>query len=67
MQGTKVSVKKTIIFSAYYLSIASFLVYNSFLNGSVPFVYVIPYSAVVFPFGNYLMVMEVLLFIQKVD
>ncbi|MGC2426950.1 MAG: hypothetical protein WA421_07940 [Nitrososphaeraceae archaeon] len=51
MQGTKVSVKKTIIFSAYYLSIASFLVYNSFLNGSVPFVYAIPYSAVVMAAG----------------
>lgn len=51
MQGTKVSVKKTIIFSAYYLAIASFLVYNSFLIGSVPFVYVVPYSAVVIAAG----------------
>lgn len=51
MQGTKVSVKKTIIFSAYYLSIASFLVYNSFLIGGVPFVYVVPYSAVVIAAG----------------
>jgi hypothetical protein len=46
MQGTKVSVKKTIIFSAYYLAIASFLVYNSFLIGSVPFAYAVPYSAI---------------------
>ncbi|MFL6453502.1 MAG: hypothetical protein ACJ71L_05820 [Nitrososphaeraceae archaeon] len=46
MQGTKVSVKKTIIFSAYYLAIASFLVYNSFLMGSVPFAYAVPYSAI---------------------
>jgi hypothetical protein len=51
MQGTKVSVKKTIIFSAYYLAIASFLVYNSFLIGNVPFAYVIPYSAVVVASG----------------
>jgi hypothetical protein len=47
MQGTKVSIKKSIIFSAYYLAIASFLVYNSFLIGSVPFVYVIPCCVVV--------------------
>jgi hypothetical protein len=51
MQGTKVSVKKTIIFSAYYLAIAYFLVYNSFLIGGVPFVYVVPYSAVVIAAG----------------
>jgi hypothetical protein len=51
MRGTKVSVKKTVIFSAYYLAIASFLVYNSFLNGSVPFVYAVPYSAVVMAAG----------------
>ena len=46
MQGTKVSVKKTITFSAYYLAIASFLVYNSFLIGNVPFAYAVPYSAI---------------------
>jgi hypothetical protein len=51
MQGTKVSVKKTIIFSAYFLAIASFLVYNSFLIGSVPFTYAVPYSAVVVASG----------------
>ncbi|MBV9178891.1 MAG: hypothetical protein JO297_17830 [Nitrososphaeraceae archaeon] len=51
MQGTKVSVKKTIIFSVYYIAIAYFLVYNSFLIGNVPFVYVIPYSAVVIAAG----------------
>jgi hypothetical protein len=55
MQGTKVSVKKTIIFSAYYLGIASFLVYNSFLIGGVPFVYAVPYSVVVVAaaYGSY--------------
>jgi hypothetical protein len=53
MQGTKVSVKKTIIFSAYYLGTASFLVYNSFLIGGVPFVYVVPYSAVVIAAGYF--------------
>ncbi|HZA07550.1 MAG TPA: hypothetical protein VE619_07595 [Nitrososphaeraceae archaeon] len=51
VQGTKVSVKKTIIFSAYYLAIASFLVYNSFLIGSVPFTYAVPYCAVVVASG----------------
>jgi len=47
IQGTKVSVKKTIIFSVYFVAITSFLVYNSFLIGSVAVQYVIPYSAVV--------------------
>lgn len=51
MQGTKVSVKKTIIFCAYYLAITFFLVYNSFLIGSVPFVYAVPYCAVVIASG----------------
>ena len=47
IQGTKVNVKKTTIFSAYFVAISSFLVYNSFLIGSIPVVYVIPYFAVV--------------------
>jgi hypothetical protein len=47
IQGTKVNVKKTIIFSAYFVSISSFLVYNSFLVGGVPVVYAVPYFAVV--------------------
>lgn len=46
-QGTKVSVKKTIVFSAYFVVITSFLVYNSFLIGSVAVLYVIPYFAAV--------------------
>src|SRR5215472_4970226 len=67
IQGTKVSVKKTIVFSAYLVAITSFLVYNSFLIGSVAVLYVIPYFAVVtvtisysyiqrevFPFRSYL-------------
>lgn len=45
IQGTKVNVKKTIIFSAYFVAISSFLVYNSFLVDNVPVVYVIPYLA----------------------
>jgi hypothetical protein len=45
--GTKVSVKKTVIFSAYFLAITSFLVYNSLLVGGIPFVYIIPYSVVI--------------------
>ncbi len=47
IQGTKVNVKKTTVFSAYLVAISSFLVYNSFLIGSVPVVYVIPYLAFV--------------------
>jgi len=47
IQGTKVNVKKTIIFSAYFVAISSFLVYNSFSVGSVPVVYAVPYFAVV--------------------
>src|SRR5215469_16538064 len=47
IQGTKVNVKKTIIFSAYFVAITSFLVYNSFLIGSVVVLYVIPSFAVV--------------------
>src|SRR5215472_649045 len=47
IQGTKVNVEKTMIFSAYFVAITSFLVYNSFLIGSVAVLYVIPYSAVV--------------------
>jgi hypothetical protein len=45
IQGTKVDVKKIIIFSFYFIAIASFLVYNSFLIG-VPFVFVVPYFPV---------------------
>jgi hypothetical protein len=47
IQGTKVNVKKTIIFSAYFVAITSFLVYNSFLIGRIDVVYVIPYFVVV--------------------
>ncbi|MGB6590352.1 MAG: hypothetical protein WBE68_02455 [Candidatus Nitrosopolaris sp.] len=45
--GTKVNVKKTIIFSAYFVAITSFLVYTSFLIGSVAVLYVVPYFVVV--------------------
>jgi len=47
IQGTKVNVKKTIIFSAYFVAISSFLVYNYFLVGGVPVVYAVPYFDVV--------------------
>jgi hypothetical protein len=46
IQGTKVDTKKTIIFSMYFIAIASFLVYNSFLIGDIPFVYIVPYFAI---------------------
>src|SRR5215469_14838208 len=47
IQGTKVNVKKTIVFSAYLVVITSFLVYNSFLIGSVAVLFVFPYFVVV--------------------
>src|SRR5215469_6336668 len=47
IQVTKVNVKKTIIFSAYFVVITSFLVYHSFLTGTVAVLYVIPYFAAV--------------------
>jgi len=47
IQGTKINVNRTIVFSAYFVGITSFLVYNSFLIGSVAVLYVIPYFAVV--------------------
>ena len=47
IQGTKVNVKRIIIFSAYFLGIASFLVYNSFLVGNVPRVDAILYFATI--------------------
>ena len=46
IQGTKVDIKKTIIFSVYFIAIASLLVYNSFLVGDIPFVYIVPYFAI---------------------
>jgi hypothetical protein len=46
VQGTKVDIKKTIIFSVYFIAIASFLVYNSFLVGDIQFVYIVPYFAI---------------------
>ena len=46
IQGTKLNVKKTIIFSAYFVAITSFLLYNSFLIGGLPVAYVIPYFAI---------------------
>ena len=46
IQGTKVDTKKTIIFSVYFIAIASFLVYNSFLVGGLPLVYIVPYLAI---------------------
>ena len=45
-KGTKVSVKKTILFSAYFVAIASFLVYNSFLVSAIPDGYPISYFGV---------------------
>src|SRR5947209_13069861 len=46
IQGTKVNVKRTIIFSAYFLAITSFFVYNSFLISGFPVAYVNAYFAI---------------------
>jgi hypothetical protein len=46
IRGTKVDVKKTIIFSVYFIAVAFFFIYTSFLIGIVPFVYFVPYFAV---------------------
>lgn len=43
LQGTKISIRKSILFSAYYIVITSFLIYNSFLL-AVPVTYAIPYA-----------------------
>jgi len=47
IQGTKVNVKRIIIFSAYFLGITSFLVYNSFLIGNIPRGYTIIYFTII--------------------
>jgi hypothetical protein len=46
IRGAKVNIKRTIVFSAYFIAITSFLVYNSFLIGALPAVYVVPYFAI---------------------
>ena len=43
LQGTKISIRKSILFSAYYIAITSFLIYNSF-SLTVPVTYAIPYA-----------------------
>jgi hypothetical protein len=43
LQGTKISIRKSILFSAYYIAITSFLIYNSF-SLAVPVTYAIPYA-----------------------
>ena len=46
IKGTKVDTKRTIIFSVYFIANASFLVYNSFLIGGIPFAYIVLYFAI---------------------
>jgi hypothetical protein len=47
IRGAKVNIKRTIVFSAYFIAITCFLVYNSFLIGALPAVYyVVPYFAI---------------------
>jgi hypothetical protein len=43
LQGTKISIRRSILFSAYYVAIACYLIYNS-LSLDMPIIYVIPYA-----------------------
>ena len=43
LQSTKISIRRLILFSAYYIIIACYLIYNS-LSLDMPITYVIPYA-----------------------
>jgi hypothetical protein len=43
LQGTKISIRRSILFSAYYVAITCYLIYNS-LSLDMPIIYVIPYA-----------------------
>jgi hypothetical protein len=45
LQGTKISIRKSVLFSAYFVIISSFLIYNSFSLG-MPITYAILYSII---------------------
>jgi hypothetical protein len=45
MQGTKISIKKLVLYLIYYLMVVSFRVYNSFSLG-IPSYYIVPYGAI---------------------
>src|ERR671922_2339218 len=45
LQGTKISIRKSVLFSAYFVIISSFLIYHSFLLG-MPITYAILYSII---------------------
>jgi hypothetical protein len=45
IQGTKISIKKLVLYLIYYLIVVSFLVHNSFSLG-IPSYYILPYGAI---------------------
>ena len=45
MQGTKISIKKLLLYLIYYLIVVSYLVHNSFSLG-IPSYYIVPYGAI---------------------
>jgi hypothetical protein len=45
IKGTKISIKKLVLYLIYYLMVVSFLVHNSFSLG-IPSYYIVPYFAV---------------------
>ena len=63
-RGSKINVRNTVFFSAYYVAVASILVYNSFFVASISLLYILPYSIVVVAamFGSYLYSKKSILF-----
>jgi hypothetical protein len=55
-RGSKINVRNTVFFSAYYVAVVSILVYNSFIVASISLLYILPYFIVVVAamFGSYL-------------
>ena len=45
LQGTKISIRKSVLFSAYFIIISFFLIYNSF-SLDMPITYAIPYTII---------------------
>src|SRR5919108_960575 len=43
LQGTKISIRKSVLFSAYFVIVSFFLIYNSF-SLDMPITYAIPYT-----------------------
>lgn len=63
-RGSKINVRNTVLFSAYYLVISFILVYNSFFIANISLLYILPYSIVVVAamFGSYIYSKKSILF-----